>query len=200
MDKTGRLVWQQFTGEGLTEKTRDHPLVEIPLTRLSWQHVKQLYPTALVYNGKRKLFAYRFYRLFGWLMQKFDWIGYVPGKKDKRLPKKSLVAGLEYKGLYKAYPLTIFDQNQISLLEDTLEGDIVTLVHDGKGTVAFLESGLKIKDLTLIKDKNTYNLMGQAPSGKNYDDLIPLKVTNRAYWYLWVTFHPDTLVYRLPEQ
>jgi hypothetical protein len=192
-DKSGKLIWQQFTGEGLTSKTKNHPLQEILVKRFVWEHAITLFPESYIYFGPRKFISRMFFTLLAKMVANFDFFSFSTKKTDPRLRKKELIIGIEIDGVAKAYPLWLFDAEKISLIEDTIGNKRITIVYNNGLSVAFLESGLTLKNDILSKEDKKWKLTGESLSGGQ--NLKEILITEKAYWYSWSNFHPNTLVY-----
>jgi len=194
-DKSGTYIWQQFTGEGLTSKTKDHPLQEIPVKRYVWEHAYSLFPDSYIYVGPRKFLSRIFFGILSKLVRKYDKFSFSIKKSDPRLRRKELISGIEVSGIAKAYPIGLFDPKKPSLIEDIVGNQTITLVYDHFSTIAFSGSGLSLKDGILSKDNRKWKLTGESIDGGS--DLKEILVTEKAYWYSWSAFHPDTQIYEL---
>ena len=94
----------------------------------------------------------------------------VAGRGDSRLAAKEKVIGARVGDTNKAYPLSALQQ-LTQPLKETVGGKALTITHQPEGQSA-----------TVV----------ETATGR------PV-ATVTTYWFAWVTFHPETEVYGLPE-
>jgi hypothetical protein len=192
-DNTGRYVWQQFTGEGLNISTKDKPLQELAITRGPWNTIKNEYPSALVYKGKRPLISRIFFKQLSSRMKKNEKISFSKGKTDKRLKRKDLVIGIELEGNSKAYPLNLFDDTKIYFIHDRINEKDLHLIYNKGITYIFNEENLTLNGEVIIRGDKKWKLNGKAIG--NHSNLKGVQFTDKSYWYMWSKFHPNTKIY-----
>jgi hypothetical protein len=193
-DKNGKYIWQQFTGEGLKDKTKNIPLKEISIIRGKWDDFREDYPNSLVYKGNRPFLSRFFFKKLANIMKNNEAFSFSSGKRDKRLKRKEMVVGVENNEKSKAYPISVFKKDKITLLVDKLGNEIITLVHRKGSTFVYKEEGLNLQESRLEKNGNTWTITGEALGDSN--NLESIKVTDKAYWYMWSKFHPNTDIYQ----
>ena len=131
--------------------------------------------------------------------------------KDRRLPGKELVLGVNTEGLVKAYPFqTIVRQ---PLINDSISGKQVLVVFDlTSETGAIFDRNLEGRSLgfdilpesgdgiALMKDRETGStwqlLTGRASSGELEGMALKRLPSFYAFWFAWSDFHPDTALYK----
>ena len=86
-------------------------------------------------------------------------------KQSPLLPEKELVLGIEVRGVRKAYPFRVL-RAAGPPLEDTVSGERITVHFDKESEEAY------------AVDASGARLVGIV-----------------SYWFVWHSFHPDTLVY-----
>ena len=130
--------------------------------------------------------------------------------KDRRLPGKELVLGVNTEGLVKAYPFqTIVRQ---PLINDSISGKQVLVVFDlTSETGAIFDRNLEGRSMgfdilpetddgiALMKDRETGStwqlLTGRAISGELEGMALKRLSSFYAFWVAWSDFHPDTALY-----
>jgi hypothetical protein len=85
---------------------------------------------------------------------------------DNYHPKEQVI-GLEFDGVYKAYPFVELEKNGKSRFEDTVNGITVTIDWDSTNQSVVLSNsdGVKIAGI-------------------------------QGFWFAWFAFHPETLVFQ----
>ncbi|MHA2248759.1 MAG: DUF3179 domain-containing (seleno)protein [Candidatus Kariarchaeaceae archaeon] len=193
-DSRGKYVWQQFTGQGISQSAKKYPLIELSITRYLWTHVESTFPTAKYYDGSTQIFQYTLYKILGKIVRNISFIRFEVSQIDPRLGSKVPVAGVNLLGEgSKAYPLEIFPPGEFKVLEDKIGTTEFSLVYNGYDVVGFKEIGLSLVDRKLKKGEKSWSALGKSEG--NYEDLTQISVTGHAYWYLWSKFYPNTEVY-----
>lgn len=197
-DKRGNFVWQQFNGTLVhnSSQTRVDDLIEIRVSRIIWPHAKELYQDALFYHKKVNFSVYTFFRIFGKLVRRFNNLSFSRGGPNKELQMKIPIIGVSIIGEgERAYPYEIFNSNEISVFEDKIGNTEFTFIFNGLGAYVYKITGLNLENNILMKDGKSWSLNGASMS--DHEDLIPLHVTEHAYWYLWNKFYPNTEIYKV---
>ena len=91
--------------------------------------------------------------------------------RNKILPAKAPVIGVEINGQYKAYPMYAIPDYTAFVMEDEFNGQLLQIHRDKASNTAFIT-----------------DLAGQ---------LIPATTT---YWFAWSAFHPETELYGAPKE
>ncbi|MFV2015211.1 MAG: DUF3179 domain-containing (seleno)protein, partial [Candidatus Heimdallarchaeota archaeon] len=195
-DKRGTYIWQQFNGKLIhnSTNTRVDDLIEIRNSRVIWLHAKELYKDGLFYHRKVKFSIYIFFKLFGKLVKRFDNLAFSRGGANKELQKKIPIIGVSVIGEgEKAYPYDAFKPGEISIFEDTIGSTEFTFIFNGLGAYVYKATGLTLENNKLTKEVKSWSLNGVAIG--DHENLIPLHITEHAYWYLWNKFYPNTEIY-----
>ncbi|OLS21116.1 MAG: hypothetical protein HeimC3_37100 [Candidatus Heimdallarchaeota archaeon LC_3] len=192
-DRQGKYIWQQFTGKGLNQKTKNHPLKEIIINRGIWEKFRKEYPAGLIYKGKRPLLSRFFFNQLANIMKNNEAFSFSSGRKDKRLKRKELVVGIEINGKSKAYPIKIFESEKTELIQDKISGIPITLIHRSESTYVYEGDGFRLQDTEITKGDKKWNITGKALG--NHDNLTSINIIDIAYWYMWAKFNPETEIY-----
>ena len=158
-----------------------------------WEHAVKLHPESLVYIGPRKLLSRLFYSTLAKLVRKSERFSFVKNKIDKRLPAKTLVYGVKVDNKAKAYPISLFDPKKPELIEDNLAGRNLSILYHNGSIYGFLESGLSIHHNKLVKNNKNWTFAGQPVN--HHEPLTQITITEKAYWYMWSYFNPETEIY-----
>ncbi len=190
-DSTGRYIWQQFSGQPLSDPSLPM-LEELHVLRLTWEQVKHRYPQAQYYREGVKPTSFVVFTLIRKAVRSLSFFGLSRGGRNNSLPRKELVVGVHIDQEAKAYPLSLFTEEYM-IITDQLGATEFTLVHQGHGTVGFLETGLEIRDNLIVRQQQQWQLDGSALG--DHADLEPLVLADQMYWYLWNQFYPNTTIY-----
>ena len=136
--------------------------------------------------------------------------------RDKRLPGKDLVLGVNTNGLVKAYPFQVIVRQP--LINDSLSGKQVLVVFDpASETGAIFYRNLEDRILgfdmlpdtgdgiSLMKDRETGStwqiLTGRAIEGELAGMALTRLPSFYSFWFAWSDFHPKTeLITRQPTR
>ena len=152
--------------EAVTGPMTGERLTLIPSVQTTWKRWRKLHPETLVLStdtGYSRNYEENPYE--NYFDSPLAFLGFK-GKRDKRLPEKELVLGVEVKEEKKAYPFRALKKAD-SPVSDTLSGQKV-LVYFDKGSEEAYATDL---------------------SGKRLPTLV-------SYWFVWSSFHPETMVFK----
>jgi hypothetical protein len=121
---------------------------------------------------------------------------------DDRLHPKEIIIGFNENGIYKAYKQNDIESNVI--INDSIGDTSVMLVslfsensrafermvHDD--VLDFVYDNGKILD---VQTNSEWNYDGLAISGENKGIQLERMAIEPGFWFEWVAFHPETLVY-----
>jgi hypothetical protein len=194
-DETTKSWWRQANGVAVTGPLAGDTLPEMHSMQLSVKELFRRYPLARVMLADAASKA------------SYDSLGYFEqGKTTSRLTgtdtaswqPKSWVVGVETEGMSKAYDWKMLIQKR--LIEDQIGTIpvIIVLFPDDQGFAAFERptraSDFSVRGDTLFHGNEAYNLEGH-PFSPSYHPLKRLKA-RQEFWHSWITFHPQTEVYR----
>jgi len=205
-DRQTDTLWSQFLSRGVRGPLSGTQLEILPSLQTTWDQWYQLHPdTQLLDKGGRyNTDSYEGYYRGG----SAGIIG--ESNKDRRLPGKELVLGVNTEGLVKAYPFqTIVRQ---PLINDSISGKQVLVVFDlTSETGAIFDRNLEGRSMgfdilpetgdgiALMKDRETGStwqlLTGRAISGELEGMALKRLSSFYAFWFAWSDFHPDTALY-----
>ena len=205
-DRQTDTLWSQFLSRAVRGPLNGTSLEILPVLQTTWEQWLQLHPDTLLLD-KRGRYVGDTYE------------GYYRGgsagilgesNKDKRLPRKDLVLGLDLSGKAIAYPFrTIADQ---MVINDSFGGTQVVVTFDPVSetgaifdrilesrSLSFQLVSEKDNGLLLMKDRETGStwriLTGQAISGPLAGTALKRMPSHYSFWFAWSDFHPDTALY-----
>ena len=199
-DRNTDSQWSQALGIAITGEMTGQTLKRIPFDVARWSDWKSLYPDTLVLTTDTG-----FFRTYG-----IDPYGdyYIDSRvifpvenKDDRLFLKEKILGFD-NGVYKAYKLSDVEKNKV-INDDVGDKKIVlislypemarafTRIVDGQ-ILEFEYSNGQIID---IQTKSTWNFDGESIEGQLKGKKLQREVYNPGFWFEWVAFHPETLLY-----
>lgn len=218
-DRQSKSWWQEFNGEAIVGEMTGTKLELLPLSIVSWKEFKAAFPKGKVLSrdtGHRRPYGSSPYAFYDSAQSPFLY----NGPEDRRLPALERVVAVERGGESLAVPYSVLEKEPIVHL--TLAGqDLVVFFQKGTasaldarniaegrdvGSVGVFDPNANGKRLTfrqadgLIVDDQTgsrWNLLGKAESGPLAGkELRPLVHRSAQFWFSWVVFKPDTVVYR----
>ena len=205
-DRQTDTLWSQFLSRGVRGPLAGTQLEILPSLQTTWEQWLQLHPDTQLLDKRG-----------GYNTDTYE--GYYRGgsagiigesNKDRRLPGKELVLGVNLEGDVKAYPFqTIVRQ---PLINDSISGNQVLVVFDPiSETGAIFERKLEGRSLgfdilpetgdgiTLMKDRETGStwqlLTGRAISGPMAGMALKRLPSHYSFWFAWSDFHPNTALY-----
>jgi hypothetical protein len=199
-DRNTDSQWSQALGIAITGEMTGHALERIPFDVARWSDWKSLYPDTLVLTTDTG-----FFRTYG-----IDPYGdyYIDSRvifpvenKDDRLFLKEKILGFD-NGIRKAYKLSDVEKNKV-INDDVGDKKIVlislypemarafTRIVDGQ-ILEFEYSNGQIID---TQTKSKWNFDGVSIEGQLKGKKLQREVYNPGFWFEWVAFHPDTLLY-----
>ncbi|MBI2170835.1 MAG: DUF3179 domain-containing protein [Chloroflexi bacterium] len=218
-DRQTESWWQEFNGEAVVGELTGKKLEFMPLSIVSWMEFKTTFPKGKVLSrdtGHRRPYGenpYIFYDSSG------DPFLYE-GSADRRLPALERVLAVEVGKESLAIPYTLLQKEPV--IHYNLAGQEM-VVFFKQGTASALDRGLIAegrdvgsaaafdphvdgKKLTFRSvedhfiDEQTgslWNLLGKAEAGPlTGKELKPQVYRAAQFWFSWVVFRPDTIIYK----
>jgi len=215
-DRQTESWWQEFLGEAIVGDMTGKNLERLPMSVVSWKEFKAAHSEGKVLSrpGQSRPYGrnpYTFYDSSSPFLYE--------GPKDERLPAIERVAGIEIGKESVAVPYPVLEKAPVAHF--TLGGrDLVVFFKKGTasaldrrsiaegrdvGAVGVFDPNLDGRTLTFKTDGgnivdeqtgSTWNLLGEAQSGPLAGKtLSPITYLN-SFWFAWVAFKPDTVIYR----
>jgi hypothetical protein len=186
----------------------------IPVIETTWSSWKTLYPDSKAVSLNTG---------YDWPYHRFPYLEPITGadyredpflmfpvqNKDDRLHSKERVLGVIHNRKSRAYRFSSFDDG-ISVLHDEIENDKIVVVgsEDHSFMTVFsstlndnteLEfqplSGDSFPAVMIDNEGNTWDLFGNALSGKRVGQQLPFINSYISYWFAWAAFYPETEIY-----
>ena len=201
-DRLTDTYWSQAIGMAVKGPLSGDVLNRIPFDIITWDDWKSMHPDTLVLTtdtGHIRAYDVDPYNNY----YTDPRIIFPINNRDDRLHPKSIILGFNLSGVSKAY------------VQSTVESEIV--VNDVVGDTPVLLVSL-FKDNTRAFDRNLgnqvlefeylsddkitdtstgsiWNYAGQAVSGDLRGEQLSRLSIEPGFWFEWVAFHPDTLLY-----
>ena len=193
---------QQATGIFIEGPLEGQSMERVNTIHASWEEWRTEHPDGLLMlpnPGDEESYAY-YKPTMGIAGQRFR--GSLTD--DTRRPRHDLIAGLDYQGEYKAYPLTelaiqtlVNDQvgNSFVLVTFTPESKTVRIFsREVNGhSLTFNESGMG--RLVDEATSSTWNASGLAIEGPMKDTQLERISPLPSFWFSWAQFYPETEVF-----
>lgn len=200
-DRLTESYWSQALGMAVKGELSGYQLDLVPFDVIAWGDWKKLYPDTLVLTtdtGHIRSYAtdpYGKYYTEPRIMFPVEY-------SDNRMHVKEIILGFNQDGIYKAYK-----QNDVEseiLINDSI-GDIPVMLVSlypensrafersiGEQILNFEYSDGKIID---TQTNSEWNYDGLAISGQYDGKQLERLPIEPGFWFEWVAFHPQTLVY-----
>jgi hypothetical protein len=211
VDRQTGSWWQQLTGKAIQGKLSGTALKLIPVDLMTWGAWKELYPDTRVLSEDTG-----FDHDYDFLpsgnsytdSQKSDRGSHgMPKITDTRFRARETVLAVQVGDVFKAYPFS--NLGELAVINDEINGEPVLILFDSKSKIASAfsrkvkENVLKLEEKTeggemMIRDKNTgsvWDFEGRAIADEMKGIKLEKLKYHNAFWFAWVDFHPDTLVY-----
>ena len=221
-DRQTHSWWQQLTGEGIVGENAGKRLTILPSFVVSWLDFKAAFPEGEVLSrdtGYARAYGFTPY-------EGYDDSTYDPflfyGELDRRLPSKERVAAVTIGDVDIAFPFTKLRKQKV--INHSVNGQELvvffkpqtvsplnrTSIIDSlpRGAAGVFDPDLDGERLTFSADGqdvvddqtgSVWNLLGQAVEGPLAGSRLTPIVHGTHFWFAWVAFKPDTLVYEAME-
>lgn len=207
-DHQSDTLWSQFLSRGVKGPLANTQLEILPVLQTTWRQWLSLHPDTKVLDkaGRYLSDSYESYYRGG----SAGIIG--ESNKDKRLPSKDLVLGVDLVGAAKAYPFRamagqgaindFFSGKPVLVAFDQLNETGAAFVRSVAGNPLHFQTTTMAPDgVLLLRDQETGSTW-QALTGRAIDGPLAGTALERlpsfyAFWFAWSDFHPDTELYSL---
>ncbi len=152
--------------EAVTGPLTGTKLTAIPSTITTWKKWKALHPKTFVLSTKtgfKRDYSRNPYE--NYYNSPLAFLGFK-GKRDKRLPEKELVLGIEVKGIKRAYPFSVL-KGSVDPITDTISGE----------------------EIRIHFDKNSEEAYATFKDGSRLVGMV-------SYWFVWSAFYQDTDIFK----
>jgi hypothetical protein len=206
--------WQQFTGEAIVGDLTGDQLQVLPSQIIAWSDFKEYHAQSEVLS--RDTGHVRSYGLNPYAG--YDSVNSSPffplELTDERLRPMERVVALKVGDAYMAYPFDPLSEARVvnDEVEDQplvvfwKEGTVSTFGNNGPdtGSTGAFSRDLNGEVLTFVwegdsfrdeQTSSTWNLLGQAVAGPLAGSQLERLVSAEHFWFAWVVFRPDTVVW-----
>ncbi len=166
-DRNTQSLWSQITSSAVAGALVGEKLKRLPISHTSWQDWRQKHPDTLVLSddtGYSRDYARNPYAGYE---QSRNLFFAVNNRAPDTYHPKELVVGLEFDGVFKAYPFVELEKHGKASFSDSINGNQVTVHWDRENRA------VRIVD----------------SSGKEIAGI-------QGFWFAWFAFHPDTEIFR----
>lgn len=213
-DRQTKSWWQQFTGEGIVGELTGVQLEFLPSQIVAWSDFKENHPEGTVLSRNTgHLRPYGNNPYAGYDTIDSNPFFPVSGDDNRLLPKERVVA-IQIDGIDVAYPFTLL--SELKVVNDQISGDPLVVFWVAGTESTFGNGGpdtgsssvfIRIIDgqeLTFVsvadgfQDKQTnslWNIFGEAIEGELSGKKMEQVVSGEHFWFAWVTFKPETIVW-----
>ena len=224
-DRQTETWWQQATGDGIVGEYAGRTLTFVPSPVMRWADVKEQMPEARVlsrdtghpsYLGRSGVNPYRGYDRRPGPIERF-----FRGESDDQLPPMEWVVALNENGESWAVPFSVLRAEGVAALEVAGRNVVVffqpataSSVDDDRvaggravGSSAVYEPVADGRTLhftttdrpAIYRDRETgslWSVAGEAIDGPLAGTRLPEVPHGNHFWFAWVTFRPETRVWR----
>ena len=166
-DRNTDSLWSQILGEAVAGKLLGEKLKPIPISHTTWRDWIAQHPDTKVLStetGYSRDYDRNPYA--GYERSRQLYFGVNNTAPDNYHPKEQVI-GLQFNGVYKAYPFVELEKHGQSRFKDTVNGISVTIEWDSTN------------QSVILSDSNGVKIAGI-----------------QGFWFAWFAFHPDTLVFQ----
>ena len=200
-DRYTESYWSQALGMAVKGELTGYQLNLVPFDVITWGDWKMLHPETLVLTtdtGHIRSYAtdpYGNYYTEPRIMFPVD-------NHDDRLHPKEIILGFSQDGVYKAYKQNDVESKKI--INDSIDNNPIMLVSLFSQNSRAFERTLngevlefEISDNKIIdtSTNSEWNYDGLSTSGVFEGEQLKRIPIEPGFWFEWVAFHPDTLVY-----
>ena len=200
-DRFTESYWSQALGMAVKGELSGYKLNLIPFDVITWGDWKTLHTDTLVLTtetGHIRSYATDPYGNYYTEPR----ILFPVEHSDDRMHPKEIILGFNQGNIYKAYKQSDIESNTI--LNDSIDNNPVLLVSLFSQNSRAFERTLddKVLDFEYIKNKiidthtnSEWNYDGLSISGEYEGRQLERLPIEPGFWFEWVAFHPETLVY-----
>jgi Protein of unknown function (DUF3179) len=200
--------WQQSSLEAISGPLQGAHLKLYPFLLTSWEEWRRLHPDTLVLKPLPG-YADRVAAKNAQIKQGLTAGGAAPEGvtyRDERLKPKTMVLGLDVRGVDKAFPLDVL--RGVRIVNDSLAGTPLVIVHQPRSdtTTAFVATAggrsltfaASNADATELVDRETgsrWDAYGHCVAGRLKGSALEPLILEPEYWFAWSEFHRGTAIY-----
>ena len=200
-DRFTESYWSQALGMAVTGELTGYKLNLVPFDVITWGDWKTLHPDTLVLTtdtGHIRSYATDPYGNYYTEPR----IMFPVEHKDDRMHPKEIILGFNYENVYKAYKQS--DVESMIVINDNIDDNHVMLVSLFSENTRAFDRNLDgiVLDFEYVENKildtqtnSEWNYDGLSISGQYLGKQLERLPMEPGFWFEWVAFHPETLVY-----
>ena len=200
-DRFTESYWSQALGMAVTGELTGYKLDLVPFDVITWGDWKTLHPDTLVLTtdtGHIRSYATDPYGNYYTEPR----IMFPVEHKDDRMHPKEIILGFNYENVYKAYKQS--DVESMIVINDNIDDNHVMLVSLFSENTRAFDRNLDgiVLDFEYVENKildtqtnSEWNYDGLSISGQYLGKQLERLPMEPGFWFEWVAFHPETLVY-----
>ncbi|MGD1835895.1 MAG: DUF3179 domain-containing protein [Nitrososphaeraceae archaeon] len=203
-DRTSDSLWSQALGQSIVGNYAGEKLERIPFDISYWKEWKELYPESKILSrdtGSARPYGADPYGNY----YTSSTVLFPVSNNDDRLGLKEIIVGFNFEDIYKAYKLQDIENNNV--INDQVSNKSITLfsfypfmtrafdpvVNDTVLTFEYDEAKKLAVD---VETKSEWNFEGISVNGPLKGTELSRLPYDQGFWFEWVAFHPDTLIYQ----
>ena len=208
-DRLTESYWSQMRLDCVTGGLIGKRAENIVFFETSWASWKELYPDANVLSTNTGFSRTYGQYPYGDYKTNNELILFPVEHESSAIDRKERVMAILGINQARVYQFKSFAENELSLIEDTFEGEELTIVGNQNYNfiIAFkstLSDGTKL-DLEPVQDNypvilkdqlgNRYDVFGYAVYGPNQGGRLSQPVSMMSYWFAVPAFYPEVSIY-----
>ncbi|MDH5354236.1 MAG: DUF3179 domain-containing protein [Gammaproteobacteria bacterium] len=166
-DRNTESLWSQISSSSISGEMVGKKLKRIPISHTTWQAWQQKHPDTLVLSDETGFSRDYARDPYAGYEQSSTLYFQVNNRAPSSYHPKELVVGVEFGGVYKAYPFVELEKNSRASFADSVNGTNITIHWDEQNRAV------------TITDESNKEIAGI-----------------QGFWFAWFAFHPDTEVFR----
>ena len=200
-DRLTESYWSQALGMAVTGELTGYKLNLIPFDVITWGDWKTLHPDTMVLTtdtGHIRSYAtdpYGNYYTEPRIMFPIE-------HEDDRMHPKEIILGFNHENVYKAYKQSDVE-SMIIINDDVNENPVMLVSLFPENTRAFNRTlDGKVLDFEYVENKiidkqtnSEWSYAGLSISGQHNGKQLERLPMEPGFWFEWVAFHPETLIY-----
>lgn len=204
-DRLTDSYWSQALGMAVKGELSGYELNLVPFDVITWGDWKKLYPDTLVLTtdtGHIRSYATDPYGDYYTEPR----IIFPVENQDDRINPKEIILGFNHQDISKAYKQS--DVESSIIINDSIGGSPVLLVSLFSENSRAFERTIDgvVLDFQYVDDKiidvqtsSEWNYDGLSISGHYDGEQLKRMPMEPGFWFEWVAFHPDTLIYGISD-
>ena len=200
-DRLTDSYWSQALGLAVKGELSGYKLDLVPFDVITWGDWKLLHPDTVVLTTDTGFIRPYDVDPYGNYYTE-PRIMFPVEHRDDRLPLKEIIIGFQHDGVYKAYAQNDIESNVV--INDSIDENPILLVSLFSQNSRSFERTLdgNVLDFVFqddmiidVQTNSKWNYDGLSISGEYTGQQLERIPNEPGFWFEWVAFHPDTLLY-----